>query len=145
MTTAGLILKTILLLALAAAAEIDFKTRTIPVFIPAAGFISGIILQIILGQSFLFQASGAAVGLLLLAISLLSRQALGMGDAFLFIMTGIFLGALKNLFLLLLSLTLAAIAGVTLLIKNRKKGRQSLPFSPFIFTGYILILLFTGI
>ena len=142
---AVLILKTVLLLLLAVAAEIDFKTRTIPVFIPAAGFIAGITLQIISGQRFLFPASGAAVGLLLLAVSLLSRQALGMGDAFLFIVTGIFLGVMNNLFLLLTSLTLAALAGSILLIKNKKAGRQSIPFSPFIFTGYILVLLFTGV
>lgn len=119
----------------------DVKTGRIPV-VPLCLFgIFGTIFSFLSapksGWSLL---AGAGVGLFLLVLALLSKESIGKGDALLFAVTGVFLGGAENLALLILSSLLSATgAGVALL---RGKGhRARLPFVPFVFAAYLLLLL----
>lgn len=80
---------------------------------------------------------GLIPGFLLLTVSRISREALGMGDALLMLVLGIHLGLRDSIEVLLLALFLAAFwAGILMLI-CRKKGDYEFPFVPFLLLGYI--------
>ena len=61
-------------------------------------------------------------------------------DAY-FVMTGLFLGFWENLVLLLLASVLAGIGAAVLLFFRKKKKKERIPFVPFVFTAYVLLLL----
>jgi high-affinity Fe2+/Pb2+ permease len=56
-------------------------------------------------------------------------------------MTGLFLGIWENLVLLLLASVLAGIGSAVLLFFRKKKKKERIPFVPFVFTAYVLLLL----
>ena len=80
---------------------------------------------------------GLVPGILLLAVSRVTREALGMGDALLMLVLGIYLGLQNSVEVLLLALFLAAFwAGILMLICHKKRDYE-FPFVPFLLLGYI--------
>lgn len=141
MATLEIISKILLLFALGAAAILDMKTREIPVVLAAGAFAGGLTLQLIIGKLVFYEILlGCLVGLALVGISILSHQAVGLGDGLMFIASGAFLGLTDNLFLLLISLGLSSLAAVALLIILKLKGKARVPFLPFVLCGYICLL-----
>lgn len=88
---------------------------------------------------------GIAVGVGLLGLSVLTRESIGKGDGLIFLVTGIFLGGADNLELLFLSLLYAAIFSLGVLVMKRKSRKQEIPFVPFVFLGYLTIVLEAGL
>ena len=139
--TLSLIIKIVLLIFLGYAALSDRLTRQIGLVPLALTFICGIVLQFIFGGfQFLDLALACGIGIILLVVAKLSGEALGYGDALLFMTSGIFLGFTENIFLLLFSLLLSALFSVFQILIRRRKMRDSLPFAPFILGGYICVL-----
>lgn len=88
--------------------------------------------------------SGIAVGVGLLLLSAMTAQSIGMGDGFLFCVTGVYLGGSKNLELLMMSLFYAALfaLGIVLCQKRYKTQRKRrIPFVPFVFLAHATLLL----
>lgn len=80
---------------------------------------------------------GLIPGLILLIISKATREALGMGDALLMLVLGLYLGLQEAIDVLMLGLFCAAVwAGVLLIVKRKKRGYE-FPFVPFLLLGYI--------
>lgn len=84
---------------------------------------------------------GAAVGLALVAVSLLTRGNIGLGDGLLLMTAGIFLGGSGALELLFLSLLYAALVSLGMLAFRRWKRKREIPFVPFLFLGYLTMVL----
>lgn len=88
-----------------------------------------------------FVVAGLFPGILLFAVSFLTRGGIGKGDAYLYLAVGSAIGLWNSFILLFTALALASGYGLYLL-KIRKKGRKyKLPFAPFTAGGYILLLL----
>lgn len=135
-----IIINGILLLFLAAAAWEDMKTGGITVILLASGAMAGVLARIITGHTEVpDMAVGAGIGLVLLIISFGSRQALGYGDGLLLAVSGICLGGMKNLILLLISLVMAALCSAFLVMTGKKKSRDRIPFAPFVLGGFVLM------
>lgn len=75
---------------------------------------------------------GAAPGLLLLLVSLLTKGAVGFGDGLLLCVTGIFLGGTENTRLLFRGLLLCSIVLGAGLGLGRTSWKQRFPFVPFL-------------
>lgn len=75
---------------------------------------------------------GIAVGIFFAAVSVLTRGALGFGDALLLCVTGIFLGGTENLRLLLKGMTLCWVFLGLGLLAGKVKWKQQFPFVPFL-------------
>ena len=73
----------------------------------------------------------------LLGVSKLSREALGMGDALLMLVLGIYLGLEAALDVLLLALFLAAVWAGILIVVGKKGRNYAFPFVPFLLIGYV--------
>ena len=85
--------------------------------------------------------TGVAVGAGLLGISILTGESIGKGDGMVFLVTGIFLGGSLNLELLFISLLYAAIFSIGILIFKRGGRKQEIPFIPFVFLGYLTMVI----
>ena len=102
---------------------------------------AGLILQLFLGaHPFYDLLLGCLVGIVLLLIARLSREAIGYGDALMIIATGVFLGIVDNVLLILCSITAAALCSLVLLIFKINKKQDAIPFVPFMLCGYIVLL-----
>ena len=87
---------------------------------------------------------GAAVGAALVAVSLLTRGSIGLGDGFLLMTAGIFLGGSSVLELLFISLLYAALVSLGMLAFRRWKRKREIPFVPFLLLGYLTMMV-TGV
>ncbi len=142
MQIAEIIKEIILLGFLFVAAWMDHKRQELPMGFVILMAITGILFQVTTQQmSFWNLFLGCMLGGLFLGMGKLTNQAIGYGDGWMLAATGIFLGFSKNVFLLLLGVSLAAIFSIGLLIFQKKKKKDGIPFLPFLLAGYVLLLL----
>lgn len=87
---------------------------------------------------------GMAIGGLVYGISLLTHEAIGKGDALIFMLTGSFLGFKANALLVWFSSLLLAIVGVAMIFLGKKKLKDHIPMAPFIFVAYVLMIIING-
>ncbi len=83
---------------------------------------------------------GVAVGAALVVVSLLTRESIGLGDGFLLMTAGVFLGGSSVLELLFISLLYAALVSLGMLAFRRWKRKREIPFVPFLFLGYLTMM-----
>ncbi len=87
-------------------------------------------------------------GMFLLAVSLITGKQLGMADACAFFTCGIFLGLYQTILLLMLSLFVTGICGISLLLfhkglsrgTDKKSKHRELPFLPFVFASFLFMM-----
>ena len=84
--------------------------------------------------------AGCLVGVFVIILSKLTHGKIGMGDAFLLCITGLGLGFWGNLELFCFGLLFAAIISIFLLIFRIADRKMSIPFVPFLFAGYVVLL-----
>ncbi len=86
-------------------------------------------------------AGGLGLGLALLLTAHVSREQFGAGDAWIFFVSGIFLGAEENMRLLLCSLIICGIFSFVVLFIKRRSRKERIAFAPFVLGGEVLLLL----
>lgn len=120
----------------------DLKKREINLVIPAIFGVIGILMFCLSkDKNWIMFLGGAAEGLFVLVVSVITREGIGLGDALLLICTGILLGAENNLIMFLWACVFCSIiSGILILCK--KAGRKTrIPFVPFLIPGYLVMLL----
>lgn len=93
-----------------------------------------IFLQSLLGLTFL--------GIIFLIIIILSRGGMGEGDITLGAMIGAFVGFKFSIVVFVLSFVLGAIFGVTAMLFLRKKGKDAIPFGPYLGIASFIVVFF---
>jgi leader peptidase (prepilin peptidase)/N-methyltransferase len=138
----------VLLLGLLALALIDLEHLILPnrIVFPLAGF--GAVFEILFRMVPLWRSLLGLVvgGILMLIIAyggkwVFGKEAMGGGDVKLTAMMGIYIGFPLVLLLFFLAAILASLVGITLIIGWGKKGRDPIPFGPFLALGCLLTLL----
>lgn len=125
------------------AAWMDYRKKELPLVFIIAGAGIGIILQILSREFSIWNIIiGCLIGVLYLVIGKLTKEAVGYGDGFMLIASGTFLGFQNNVLLLLCGLFLASAFSIGALIFRKMKRKDELPFMPFLFGGYVLLLMF---
>lgn len=84
---------------------------------------------------------GTAVGFIMIGIGKLTRWKIGMGDGIVLILTGMGVGFWENIVTLLYSLFIIFIFTVILLLMKKITSKTTLPFVPFLFLGYLGMIL----
>ena len=131
-----------LLLSLAWNSRADLRSRRIPLKENLLFCLVGLLWTVAADRAVAAAVVGMVVGAGLFGLSLLTREALGSGDALLLLVTGSFLGGRWNVLLLLAAWTVAGIWSGLLLVFH-KAGKQSrIPFAPFLLLAYMGMLLF---
>lgn len=116
---------------------IDLKHFIIPNRLVLAGLITGIVfIPLTRELTFLsaFYGFASAFGFLLV-ISIISRGGIGMGDIKLSAFIGIVLGWPLSLLAVIIAFCLAGLVGTFLIISHRRKGKDFIPFGPFLSAG----------
>lgn len=118
----------------------DYKTQLIETWQLLITSVIGIVLCGNRGME--CQAVGGAfIGGIMLLVALGSKECVGFGDGYLFVVTGIFLGFMQNLALLFASLFLAGCYAIGCLVLKKKKGDDRMALGPFVLTAYVLFVL----
>lgn len=120
----------------------DIRERKITVTVTLFSGIVGILLHLLFqNQSIFAMLLGMVPGILLLGLSQMTHGQIGAGDGIVFMLTGFYLGFVENMLLMLLSFTLAGIWGFLLLAAGCCQRRDRIPLIPFLFLGYMGMLL----
>lgn len=119
----------------------DIREKKITVSITLVSAILGIVLHLVYqNQSIYAMLAGSISGLGILGMSVLTKGKIGMGDGVVFMLTGLYLGVLDNLVLMSISFLLAGIWGMIRLFFCHCKRGERIPFLPFLFVGYMLMM-----
>lgn len=131
------ILKSILLSFLAAFTFYDLKYKKIPAWLLLFMAITGIFYVIMMGDCRnISRYMGASTGLLFFVFSFLTHEAIGKGDALLFVILGWYLGVYQLILVLFVAFTFSSIFSVVLLFMKKGNYKTSFPFVPFLYIAF---------
>lgn len=131
----------ILLFGLFYVAWIDYRMKWIPV-VPILGLgTMGLLIRLSTGLLEWKLILGMLVGVILMVISILTAESVGMGDALLFISTGMFLDVTSNIALLFGTLLLAGTFSLGCLLLKKKGKHDRVAMGPFILAAYVMLIL----
>ena len=143
----------------------DFKTRRIPVWIPAV-FLAAAAAADLFPPAVMFAGrllpsvsaaeqclssmldrrdllAGAVPGAVLLLISLLTRGKIGEGDGICLLVCGLFVGITQTILITKTALLLAAAVSAVLLFTRRLRAQEQIPFVPFLAAAATILLFFS--
>ena len=131
----------ILLILLIICAVEDFKRKEVTVtYVLLFGTVGAVLHLFYPNCSSYSMLWGLLLGIGVMAVSLLSRGSIGMGDGILLTVTGVYLGGYENLELFLLGVFLAGIWSLGLLVLKKKKRKERIAFIPFLLVAYAFML-----
>lgn len=123
---------------------IDIKKREISnIAVIAAGILFIILLGFNSEISMVNGILGMVIGGILYVISKATHGKIGVGDSFIFCISGLGIGIWNNIELLMCSLFLSAIYSIFLLTFRHANRQMTIPFIPFIFLGYLSQVIFS--
>ena len=138
-------------LVLFAAMIIDNNTRLIPNILILLSLGIGVLVLLFefiftrdtFSRSLIMSIAGSVCCVILFyVLSRLTREGIGMGDVKLISTMGFLLGLITTLMSVLFSLILCTGVSIILLLGKKKNKNDRIPFGPFLFFGYILMLIF---
>ncbi|MCC3143722.1 prepilin peptidase [Halanaerobium sp. Z-7514] len=142
--SAELFLILLLLSALIVISMIDYKYMIIPNVITYSGIIIGFISAIIFDHISIFDSIlGIFIpALILLAVALIFKGGMGMGDVKLVAMLGAFLGYKYSLLSIFIGSLVGSIIGITLMALGIIERKDRVPFGPLICLGAVIMIFF---
>lgn len=128
---------------LAGAAFIDIRERRIPDRLIIAGIAAGIAVRLLGPQGGITDGiiGGISAFAVLLAVHLVTRGSLGLGDVKLMGCIGFCLGVERVFSILLVSVILIGLYGLVLVCIDRENRSRELPFAPFLLAGTLIAML----
>lgn len=123
---------------LAALSIIDWRFRRLPQSFLIMGSVLAVGLTV-MSENVLWKQclAGLGVGVVFVGFSKITREALGYGDSWVLCILGIYLGVGKLMEVLAAVWSLLLIAGIIAFVKNKRSGKLTFPFVPFLLTGYL--------
>ena len=121
----------------------DIKYKRLPEVSLFLGITAALIVRIlytVLPVSSYIMAS--FIGLTFIAVSFFTKEEIGYGDGLVILFVGILSGVENLLFVIFQAFLLCAFTGILLLLTAGKKKDLSLPFIPFIFVAFVLLIVF---
>lgn len=136
----------------ASAAVVDMKRKIIPNILIICGFVFRVLIYIYEFASgadmktiLINDLIGFAIGFVFLGlVSVVSKGALGFGDAKLFGIIGLTAGSFCTYSTLFLSLVISLVVSLVSIIAKKMDRKASFPFGPCIAAGYIISVLLTS-
>ena len=123
---------------------LDIKKRSVPVILLLIFGALALPLSCFFGQikdgALWDELSGLLLGLVFIGITVISEGKLGMGDSFVIMISGLYLGGLRATVMILYGMIAASLVSVFLLVVKRRSGKTELPFIPFLLSAFILQL-----
>ncbi|MFV0342077.1 MAG: prepilin peptidase [Anaerocolumna sp.] len=122
----------------------DLKRKEIHIVLILAGVVIGIILSLFyVDITIQGRVLGFLLGVLLLGLFLLTKGQIGIADGIIMGIIGTTLGFYNGSSILLTALFVSAVLSLILIVFRKVKRKTTIPFIPFLFIGYVGVLLFT--
>lgn len=120
---------------------LDWKKRSIPVWVLSFASIVIVIFRVFHWEErAILWLGGAGIGILFLAMSKLTKEAMGYGDSWMILLLGIYLGLWDVLWLLSIAFLLSGVMAIVLLVRYKYSRKVSFPFIPFLTIAYIGVM-----
>ena len=119
----------------------DIKSRRLPVLYIAFGFMSALAVRIIFNNVPLRPyITASVIGIIFILISGFSKEKIGYGDSFMILITGMLLGIENLMFVLFSAFIMCFVTGIVIMYIRKSIRNMSLPFVPFLFAAFILLM-----
>lgn len=115
----------------------DIRYKEIPIIVTIIGGIVGVICSIVQQRVPIELLCATIPGLVSLVLGKVTRQAIGYGDGFLLCAMGMYVSCEVLLSILMNACILAGVVALALLVFRRKRGKDQLPFVPFLLTASV--------
>jgi len=116
----------------------DIRTKKIPVVVLVGFGAVGVLVNLFYKEYSVVEIiAGTAVGVALFVVSRITDGQIGEGDAFLFMITGLYVGGINNIVLLLWASILCALVAAILLLTRQVNKKDEIPFVPFVLLAYV--------
>ncbi|KAB3532803.1 prepilin peptidase [Alkaliphilus serpentinus] len=118
----------------------DYRSKIIPDLLIIVGMIIGFILIPFINNIYLLDhlATGVIGGGLIAIFSVISKGAIGLGDAKLTALIGLYMGMMGALVVILTATFICGIFGLILLTFKIKNRKSTIPFAPFVLLSFII-------
>ncbi len=122
----------------------DIRYRQIPIVVTAVSAMIGLTLSLWFGREIWNMVLGVLPGVICLAMGWMTREAIGYGDGFVLCAMGLYLELEQILWIIMMAGFLTAVVAIVCLITGRKKGRDTLPFVPFLLVAACILCIRQG-
>lgn len=116
----------------------DLKFKEIPLWLSLLGGGAGVVFSIIENREFSSLCIACVPGILCLFFSWLTKEVMGYGDGIVFLVMGTYMSVSQLLSIGMMAFILAGIVALILLVVFHKKGKEQIPFIPFLAVTYVL-------
>lgn len=118
----------------------DIRTKEIRMIEVIVFAIIGVVIDVVFKPySALSIVGGVAVGILVYILSLLTKEKIGKGDAYIVMVSGLYLGFMNTVVVLWMASFMAAIFGVFMTRKHGKRMDVEIPFVPFLLSAFLIV------
>lgn len=125
---------------------IDYKTQDVYTSTILFGVILSIIfmvLDLFINKNYIYTyIIGGTIGFLILSTIVVTTKGMGIGDAEIILVCGLFLGIKGSIFTLFLGIIIGGIVGTTILILKLKDKKEAMAFGPCLAVASITYVLF---
>ncbi|MCR5486860.1 MAG: prepilin peptidase [Lachnospiraceae bacterium] len=129
----------LLMIFLSICAATDWKTKKILlpvlVFFAAAGIVCYIIAR---PTGLVDEILGLLIGLIFIALAAATEGKIGLGDALLMVVTGIYLGGRENMAMIMGAMLMAAGYGAVRLMTKKADKNTEMAFVPFVLLSFVI-------
>lgn len=129
------------------AGYIDLREKIIPNALIGAGLIFWVVIALLdvfvagnhwVSTLMFSLAGGLVLGGILFVLALILKNALGMGDAKMFLVLGLLYGLNDTYTVMLLSMVIMAVVSLVLLALKKVTPKTAIPMAPFVAVGFLL-------
>lgn len=126
-------------------AIVDYRRKTVPVWLLLSLFLMGFVLKILEGNLLRIELIySTSLGISMVLVSNLTKEMIGYGDSLLLLVSGLFLNINELAVEFLIATTLCGIVSLILLLVFKKGRKYEISFIPFVFVAYIIMMCLKG-
>ena len=126
-------------------AIVDYRRKTVPVWMLLSLFFMGFVLKILEGNVLRIELIlSVSIGIAMVLVSKITKEMIGYGDSLLILVSGLFLNINEIAVEFLIATTLSGIVALILILVFKKGRKYELSFIPFVFVAYLIMMCLKG-
>lgn len=125
---------------------IDIKSKYVNSYICIIFGIAGVLYKsFIMDRSLLSIPMAILPGIIIMIISIISKESIGKGDAFVVSIMGLYIGSINTILVLFHGVMISCFIGVICMLFMKKSKSYRIPFIPFLSMGFLIQIMNGGL